>query len=120
MDARVATAIGIMRDSLVGLVSVSVLSRRVGLSPTRLRQLFKRETGRSPMQYLRELRMQDGERLLSTTFLSVKEVAFACGVKHVSSFVHAFKKRRGMTPSEFRLRRGASRQGFSHKTVSGE
>ena len=54
------------------------------------------------MQYLRELRMRHAELLLRSTFLSVKEIAFVIGVKHVSSFVHAFKREHGLTPGEFR------------------
>ena len=102
MDARVAAVIGIMRESLSDQHSVGTLSKRVNLSATRLRQLFKRETGRSPVQYLRDLRMQHAEGLLKSTFLSVKEVAFISGVKDVSSFVRYFKTRYGLTPSKFR------------------
>jgi transcriptional regulator GlxA family with amidase domain len=109
MDARVTAVIGIMHESWARHPSIGVLSKSVNLSPTRLRQLFQSEIRKSPMQYLRELRMQKAECLLSATFLSVKEVAFACGVKHVSSFVHAFKKCHGMTPGKFRLRSGGSR-----------
>ncbi|SRR6266480_4313556 len=102
MEARVAAAIGIMRELLANQLSVVTLSRRVRLSPTRLRQLFKKETGRSPMQYLRDLRMQHAEHLLRSTFLSVKEVAFVSGVKDLSNFVREFKRRFGLTPKQFR------------------
>jgi transcriptional regulator GlxA family with amidase domain len=102
MDARVKRIISIMRQSVGNQLSSPVLSKSVGLSPGRLRQLFQRETGRSPMEYLREVRMRRAELLLRGTFLSVKEIAFAIGAKHVSSFVHAFKRKHGLTPSEFR------------------
>jgi transcriptional regulator GlxA family with amidase domain len=105
MDARVEVTIKMMHRSMADRVSLTLLSRSVNLSPGRLRELFKKETGRSPMQYLRGLRMQRAEHLLRSTFLSVKQVAFASGVKHVSSFVSDFKKRHGLTPSEFRARR---------------
>jgi len=104
MDARVKTVIRKMREFGDDHLSIDGLSKSVSLSPTRLRQLFKNETGRSPMRYLRDLRMRRAERLLRSTFLSVKEVAFVSGLKHVSSFVHSFKRRHGVTPSEFRVR----------------
>jgi AraC family transcriptional regulator, arabinose operon regulatory protein len=103
-DARVATVISIMRKLLADQLSVATLSKRVRLSPTRLRQLFKEDTDRSPMRYLRDLRMQHAEHLLSSTFLSVKEIAFASGVKDVSNFVRDFKRRYGLTPKQFRSR----------------
>lgn len=102
IDARVAAVIHFMNGSVGEALTMQGLSKRVNLSPTRLRQLFKKETGRSPMKYLRELRMRHAERLLRSTFLSVKEIAFVIGVRHASSFVHAFKRVHGLTPTEFR------------------
>jgi transcriptional regulator GlxA family with amidase domain len=107
MDARVEVTIKTMHQSLADQVSLILLSRSVNLSPSRLRQLFKKETGRSPMQYLQELRMQHAEYLLRNTFLSVKEIAFMSGVRQVSSFVHTFKKRHGISAGEFRARNRA-------------
>lgn len=104
MDHRVAAAISIINRQLADRVSIFHLARGVNLSSSRLRQLFKEETGRSPMQYLRDLRMQNAERMLRSTFLSIKEVAFISGINDVSSFVRDFKKRYGLTPSKFRAR----------------
>ena len=104
MDPRVKAAISRMRATLSAPLSVQALSTRVNLSQTRFRQLFKEETGRSPMQYLRDLRIQHAELLLRTTFFSVKEITFMSGEKDVSHFVRYFKKQYGLTPSEFRAR----------------
>jgi len=104
MDARVERAINMFHQSVSKQLSICALSRSVNLSSARLRQLFKRDTGRSPLQYLRDLRIQHAEELLRSTFLSVKEVAFLSGLEDVSHFVRDFKKRYGVTPSEFRIR----------------
>lgn len=120
MDARVAATIRIMLESLADHLSISTLSNRVNLSPTRLRQLFKRETDRSPMQYLRDLRMQHAENLLRSTFLSVKQVAFVSGISDVSSFVREFKRRYGLAPSKFRARSEASLNGSAKIGTNGE
>jgi transcriptional regulator GlxA family with amidase domain len=104
MDHRVAAAINIMHRKLADRVSILRLSRSVNLSSSRLRQLFREDTGRSPMQYLRDLRMQNAESLLRNTFLSIKEVAFVSGTGDASSFVREFKRRYCVTPSKFRSR----------------
>lgn len=104
MDARVARVIGLMRQSRTDHFSMHDLSRNVNLSPTRLRQIFKRDTGRSPLQYVKALRIQRAEALLRNSFLSVKEVVFLSGLKDVSHFARDFKKKHGLTPSEFRSR----------------
>ena len=104
MDARVKATIGWMQRSLASQLSMIALSNSVNLSPARLRQLFKKDTGRSPMEYLRDLRMQRAQELLRSTFLSVKEIAFHCGMNDISHFVRDFKVRHGLTPSTFRSR----------------
>jgi transcriptional regulator GlxA family with amidase domain len=104
MDARVKSAINIMHQGVASPLSMRTLSKNVKLSSPRLRQLFKKETGRSPMQYLKALRMQQAERLLGRTFLSIKEVTFLSGMRDVSHFVRDFKDQYGVTPSEFRVR----------------
>lgn len=102
MDKRVKAAIDLMHELLNERFSVTSLSNRLNLSPARLRQLFKKETGLAPIQYFKDLRLHQAEKLLRSTFLSVKEVTFSCGMKDVSHFVRDFKKRYGRTPSEYR------------------
>jgi AraC family transcriptional regulator of arabinose operon len=104
MDRRVKAAISILRQLVNERHSVPALARQVNLSPSRLRQLFNVETGQSPMQCLRNLRIQRAKALLRNTFLSVKEVAFRSGAKSVSHFSREFKKQSGLTPSDFRRR----------------
>jgi len=104
MDKRVSAVIEMMRRQATQQHSIGTLSKAVNLSAARLRQLFKTETGRSPLQYMRIVRMQHAERLLRSTFLSVKEVAFLSGAKDLSHFVRDFKKHYGITPKEFRGR----------------
>jgi transcriptional regulator GlxA family with amidase domain len=97
--------ISIMQEYLATELSVCSLSSSVNLSPTRLRQLFKSETGRSPMRCLRELRTRRAEQLLQSSFLSIKEIAFQCGARDISHFVRDFKTQHGLTPREFRMRK---------------
>jgi transcriptional regulator GlxA family with amidase domain len=104
MDARVAAAINLIHKALTIQLSVSALSRRVNLSPSRLRQLFKIETGLSPIQYVKRVRLERAANLLRTSFLSVKEIIFQSGARDVSNFAREFKKQFGLTPSEFRAR----------------
>jgi transcriptional regulator GlxA family with amidase domain len=104
MDARVEAVIEVMRESLGKDLLMCTLAKSVNLSTTRLRQLFKMETGRSPVQYLKTLRIRHAEHLLRTTFLSIKEIAFLSGGKDVSYFGREFKKQHGLTPCAFRAR----------------
>jgi len=102
MDHRVKAAIDTMHQSVAVQLSMSTLSRRVNLSVTRFRQLFKKELGLSPMQYIKRVRLERAANLLQTSFLSIKEVGFHTGLGDTSHFVRDFKKRYGLTPGEFR------------------
>jgi transcriptional regulator GlxA family with amidase domain len=84
-------------------VSLNELAQAVNLSASRLRHLFKDETGVSPAQYLKLQRMQRAKELLEATFLNVKEVMLQVGVKDKSSFVRDFKKLYGLSPSKYRV-----------------
>jgi AraC-like DNA-binding protein len=78
------------------------LAQAVNLSPSRLRHLFKDQTGLSLTQYLKVQRMQKAKELLETTFLSVKEVMLRVGFKDKSNFSQAFKKLYGLSPVKYR------------------
>jgi AraC-like DNA-binding protein len=58
--------------------------------------------GQTPAQYLRSIRMREAEKLLRTTFLSVKEIMNRVGLSNESHFVHEFKKTYNLAPSKYR------------------
>ena len=102
MDRRIETLIAKMeKDTTVGW-NVSSLAAQVNLSASRLRHLFKEETGTTPANYLKELRTKRAEELLSTTFLSVKEIVKRVGLGSGSHFVREFKRIRGTSPAKYR------------------
>lgn len=104
MDPRVRAIIDLMNTHSSRKLSVQEMSETVQLSPSRLRHLFKHETGTSLMRHLRNLRMERAKELLETTFLSVKEVAARGGIASVSHFVRDFEKTYGYGPTEHRRR----------------
>jgi AraC-like DNA-binding protein len=104
MDQRVQKAIRLMQEDLRRKFIPGEIAASVNLSLAHLRYLFKAATGMSPSQYLRSLRMQEGERLLRTTFLSVKEVMHRIGVSDESHFTRDFKKVYGLSPAQYRAR----------------
>lgn len=103
MDTRVKHVIELFTRQLGAKHSEKMLARSVNLSPARLRQLFKEETGLAPIQYLKHLRMKSAAELLNSTFLSIKEIAFQTGSGDASHFVRDFRKLKGVTPSQFRI-----------------
>lgn len=82
--------------------SVRELADQVRLSPAHLQRLFKQETGINISDLLSESRLRTAARLLSTTDMEVKEIAYLAGYQHHSSFVRAFQRRFGQSPKDYR------------------
>ena len=102
MDHRVQLTVALMQVDLRREQSLDELARRVNLSRSRLQHLFKAETGISPAQYLRGLRLNRARELLETSQLSIKQVMASVGISDKSHFVREFKKVHGLTPKEWR------------------
>ena len=82
--------------------SVSQLALEVHLSPAHLQRLFKQETGVNVGDVLAEHRLQKAALLLSSSDLSIKDIARSVGYEHHSSFVRAFERRFTLAPRDYR------------------
>lgn len=72
------------------------------LSERALKQLFRQQTGMTPGQYLRQLRMCKAKFLLRSTPSLIGDVAALCGFEDSNYFSVVFTRETGMTPSAFR------------------
>jgi transcriptional regulator GlxA family with amidase domain len=102
MDRRIEVVITSMEAQPSKAWETTELADLVNLSGSRLRHLFKQETGTTPAQYLKAIRLKKAANLLRTTFMSIKEIAISVGLTTASYFVREFRKSYGMTPTEFR------------------
>jgi len=74
------------------------------VSYSNFRKLFKEYTGISPAMYQQDLRLQRAKEMLSTTNLSIKEIAYRLNFESPDYFSCKFKVKTGQKPSEFRSR----------------
>jgi AraC family transcriptional regulator of arabinose operon len=105
MDRRIELVISKI-ESDPGACQLSKLAALVNLSPSRLRHLFKQETGTTPGQYLKTVRLARAELLLRTTFLSIKEIINQLGLITSAHFVRDFKRVYGTSPTAYRKLKG--------------
>jgi AraC family transcriptional regulator of arabinose operon len=103
MDHRIQVVCSELESDL-GSLRITDLSQTVNLSSSRLRHLFKSETGQTLTQYLKALRMEEARLLLNTTFLSVKEIMNRIGVSSGSHFARDFRESCGQSPTKYRAR----------------
>lgn len=105
MNPKVTKVIALMSENLHREHTPATLAASVNLSTSRLRHLFKDETGHTLVEYMRLLRVRKAADLLATTFLSVKEIMCEAGLTNQSHFVRVFKKEYGLTPTRYRAAR---------------
>jgi len=91
-------------DDLVnkGLPSVQYVADRLNVSPNYLSDLLKVLTGQSTQQHIHDKLIEKAKEKLSTTDLSVSEIAYELGFEHSQSFSKLFKTKTKLSPSEFR------------------
>lgn len=82
--------------------SIDALSRDVSVSRAKLYRIIQDETGRTPAMFIREIRLSQASRLLSTTQLNVSEISSMVGFGSMKYFNKYFKEKFGMTPTCYR------------------
>lgn len=107
-DMVVLSAIARMEQTLEHGIEIEALAREMSVSQDRLVRGFRRETGRTPGQYLRDLKVARATDLLTHSDLSVSDIALACGYADVSAFGRMFRRAKNCAPME--LRRAAGRE----------
>lgn len=88
--------------SLTGLPTVQYISDALHVSPNYLSRLLKTLSGQSTQQFIHDRLIDCAKEKLSTTDLSVNEIAYILGFEHPQSFSKLFKIKTNTTPLEFR------------------
>jgi DNA-binding response OmpR family regulator len=106
-SAIVRAAIRHLSERLSAPPTVEQLARLVGTNEKRLSRAFREELGQTVFEYLRGERLAIAQRLLTTTALSVANIAEEIGFSSAANFATAFRERFGVTPSTYREERRA-------------
>jgi AraC family transcriptional regulator of arabinose operon len=99
MDRRIQIVVSLMNRNLSHSLNTTEAAELVNLSRSRLRHLFKAETGKTFAECLMQKRMERAQMLLEDTCLSVKQIMNQVGIADDSHFAHAFRKEYGAAPS---------------------
>src|SRR5690606_20297574 len=87
---------------LSGLPTVTFFAEKLNMSPNYLSDLLKTVTGKTAQTHIQESVIERAKQLLSTTNLSIKEIAYDLGFEHPQSFSTMFKKKTQQTPIQYR------------------
>ena len=106
LDPRVRDVIRILEADLTVAAHVPALARRVGLSPSGLRHLFRSATGTSIRSFRMERRLERARQLLVAGHQDVRQIALGVGfgLDGLRDFRRAFRARFGCSPTAYRRR----------------
>ncbi len=102
-DPRISMVIDYILTHPTQKYSSKHLSEMSGLSESTFRRLFKKQTGKTPNDFNRNLKLITAARLLLLTDDYVNDIAYEVGFEDANYFIRVFKKSFGMTPRQYRL-----------------
>ena len=91
-----------IRESLESTLTIQQVAEDMSMSYSNFRKLFKEYTGLSPATYQQDLRIQRAKEMLTTTDMSIKEIAYRLDFDSPDYFSSKFKAKTGRKPTEFR------------------
>jgi len=116
-DRRIAQVQAWLAEHYTAPHAVAAMAARSGLPERSFTRRFRQATGMAPIDYVHALRLEEARQMLETTDLPVEAVALEIGYEDASFFRRLFRRKVGLTPSEYRRRFGAMRRAL---TAAGE
>jgi len=101
-DEQVLEAQQYLQEHLANPVAVGELAATLGLSTRSLNRRFKNATGKTPLDYLANLRMAEARELLRHSNLDIGEICWRVGLQDAGYFARRFREQFGMTPLHYR------------------
>ncbi len=86
-----------------GLPTVQYFAKALHLSPSYLSDLLKKETGKNAQEQIHFYLIEKAKNLLLNSEETVSEIAYSLGFEHPPYFSRLFKKKVGMSPSDYRV-----------------
>jgi len=92
----------LMESNIFNSINLPGISDQLGISASRLNDIFKTYTSMTPYQYYIHIKMHKAESLLEQGTLSVKEAAYKIGFEDPYYFSRLFKSKTGVSPSDWK------------------
>ena len=96
----------ILIADLANPLGIGELAFRVGISPRKLNEAFRKACGMTVFAWLAEWRLSHAAELLREGRRPIKEIAASFGYRHVNNFTNAFTRKFGISPARYRKQGG--------------
>jgi AraC-like DNA-binding protein len=116
---RMSEIIGLIRDHPQENYSLKELARRVHVSLSHFKRIFKAELGLSPREYILQQKIEAAKRLLGESDAPVTSIALDLGFVSSQYFATVFRRITGDTPTAYRLRGDSHKASTRHEDGQG-
>jgi AraC-like DNA-binding protein len=99
---RIKKMLQYVHDHYSESLDTEKIAKSIMVSPSECLRCFHSTIGTTPIQYIKQYRVQKAVELLGSTNLKISDIGAQCGFQEMSYFAKTFRELRGITPSEFR------------------
>jgi AraC-like DNA-binding protein len=103
---QLSAVLGFLNREFGKHITSEDILKRIPMSRSTLNRNFSKAFGMTPMRYLNKLRLDHAAELLASSNLSISEIARQCGFEDSNYFTRAFRRKFGITPGQWRKKRG--------------
>jgi len=100
--SQIKTVYHFVRRNLHNSITLDTAAGLLNMAPGSFCRFFKKRTGKSFIQFVKEIRISHASRMLSETEVPVAQICFESGYNNLANFNFYFKSIMKMTPSEYR------------------
>lgn len=100
--ANVKKVLTYIHDNYSKKISANDMAKLLEMNPQYFCRYFKKLTGKTPTEYINEIRIEKASEFLSQTERKIIDIAMSCGYENMGHFIKRFDKQKHMTPSEYR------------------
>ena len=102
-SGRLMQAVEWIQEHYMDPINLEEVAADAGVSSRYLRKYFSEIMGKTCVQYITELRMEQAKHLLWETSKSILDIAMETGYENAQYFTRVFRKSEGMTPLQYRM-----------------
>ncbi|MDR0749891.1 MAG: AraC family transcriptional regulator [Tannerellaceae bacterium] len=106
---RLETIMLYLHENYQRPVSLTDVARLINTSESSLTRFLKKWTGKTFIDYLNDIRVSEAAILLIETSYTISEICYKSGFNNLSNFNRVFRKKKALTPSQYRERYAHSR-----------
>jgi len=100
---NIKKVIDYMNEHYTNLLSCDELSELINMNKYRFIRVFKKQMNKTPYEYLLDLKIEKAKKMLKTKDYTITEISMMCGFSSHSHFTTIFKKKTGLSPTEYRM-----------------